>query len=791
MAEFQKESLTLEETNRVRISLGLKPLEADPPTDASQTEEDQAPASKSQAEQDKEALANYTAQRQAAEAQAQEVAIQERLAKAKNRRDLARQLRGPTLGDATETAASTSARDWVKAARKRAQENADRRLREQEELEQQAAQQRDYSASDLQGLRVAHDLDELAEGAEERILTLRDANVLGEDEDELIEAGLDAAARDREKRERAKKPKAYTGLDDDEFLDGPSRGVLDKYDHVEGLDARGSSASSTTGGFRLGDVASVEAMDARSHARQEAQRLAEAREKQKTHLDYEKNLPVSDYDVSFKKKKSKKKRATRIKVEEDEDVELPSTEAMAVDAPAAPPARAAVETLIDDDELAASLARTRRQRAKQSFAKTTPAMIARHLAAQREAEAAASSSHTHPDGADEEGLTFDETSEFVRQIVQRPPQEEAVAAEVSTTMPTKASTDVPLPAVQGMDEEEAAALNAAATTMPSTATAEPLLGSAPTSPPGQAEDDNDNNSNNEDEEAMPAPNLHSGGVAGALSMLRSQGLLETVSAEQLAQEQTQKQYDAWLRARRKEEQRHAREASHLHGAAAQAHERDTRQREWDEAQAAMDRFKDYKPDVKIEYHDEFGRTLTTKEAWKRLSHTFHGNAPGHKAQEKRLRRIAEEQRRERMLAGDTGALTRAFQARSERTGQAHMVLSVGQKDHAPQDIDLGAPPALEKAPPARPAKPKGPPADWQAPPPAESMPPAAEAVTATTTTTPSPPPATEPVPPPKPGFKPAMKPAFAPVASTPAPSSTTTSAPRDKVRISLGKRKAD
>ena len=91
MAEFQKESLTLEETNRVRISLGLKPLEADPPTDASQTEEDQAPASKSQAEQDKEALANYTAQRQAAEAQAQEVAIQERLAKAKNRRDLARQ----------------------------------------------------------------------------------------------------------------------------------------------------------------------------------------------------------------------------------------------------------------------------------------------------------------------------------------------------------------------------------------------------------------------------------------------------------------------------------------------------------------------------------------------------------------------------------------------------------------------------------------------------------------------------------------------------------------------------
>ena len=99
-------------------------------------------------------------------------------------------------------------------------------------------------------------------------------------------------------------------------------------------------------------------------------------------------------------------------------------------------------------------------------------------------------------------------------------------------------------------------------------------------------------------------------------------------------------------------------------------------REKREAQEAADRFKDYTPDVKLEYHDEFGRTLSQKEAWKRLSHVFHGNAPGYKAQEKRLRRIEEERRRERMLAGDTSAMTQAFQERSARTGQAHMVLSV-------------------------------------------------------------------------------------------------------------------
>lgn len=64
------------------------------------------------------------------------------------------------------------------------------------------------------------------------------------------------------------------------------------------------------------------------------------------------------------------------------------------------------------------------------------------------------------------------------------------------------------------------------------------------------------------------------------------------------------------------------------------------------------------------------------EAWKALSHRFHGKAPGHKKQELRLRRIEEERKREKMSAGDTpGGMNAAFQERAERMGSAHMVLS--------------------------------------------------------------------------------------------------------------------
>ena len=566
---------------------------------------------------------------------------------------------GPTLGQG----ASMSARAWIQHARRQAQVHAAERAAQADK--EQAAAQPEYTSQDTHGLRVAHDLADL--DGHERVLTLRDAGVLDMEEDELEEAMTQKRAP----------PSA-------------SSGVLDKYDHVETLDAPAPRADV---GFRLGD-----AMDAPSQVRAEAL-ASESRRAQHVSLDYEKNVPVSDYDTAFKKRKKKSRQPRRVWVEES--------------------APSRVEALVDDDELAASLARARRQRAKASMKKVTPEMVAQSVAAHQDEAPPA------------DGLLFDGTSNFVQQIVERneAPRRSAPepAAPTEPDSPTE-PTSPPEPAAPSAPVPEAPA--------------------APPSPTGAPD---------------AAPEADASSVASVLQYLRSQGSLESTSSEQREHEKTQLQYDAWL---------------HRH----RDHADD------DDAQAIMDRFKDYKPDIKIEYHDEFGRTLSTKEAWKQLSHTFHGTAPGHRAQEKRLRRLAEEQRRERMLAGDTSAMTQAFQARSERTGQAHMVLSVGHHDHAPHNFDLGAPPRLEKAPrpgaapsaprtrpaapgPSLPAPSSAPPAppgpSLPAPSSAPPAPPAAPAPVAAAT---------------QPAFKPAFAPAFQPAQQAPAPEGS-------RVRIAL-KRKA-
>lgn len=50
---------------------------------------------------------------------------------------------------------------------------------------------------------------------------------------------------------------------------------------------------------------------------------------------------------------------------------------------------------------------------------------------------------------------------------------------------------------------------------------------------------------------------------------------------------------------------------------------------------------DGKPHVKLAYVDEFGNKLTPKEAYRLLSHKFHGNAPRQNKREKRLQKVLE------------------------------------------------------------------------------------------------------------------------------------------------------
>jgi len=56
--------------------------------------------------------------------------------------------------------------------------------------------------------------------------------------------------------------------------------------------------------------------------------------------------------------------------------------------------------------------------------------------------------------------------------------------------------------------------------------------------------------------------------------------------------------------------------------------------------------KEYKPNVELKYIDDFGRSMNQKEAFKHLSHQFHGKGSGKQKTEKYLKKIEDEKRRE-------------------------------------------------------------------------------------------------------------------------------------------------
>jgi U4/U6.U5 tri-snRNP-associated protein 1 len=50
----------------------------------------------------------------------------------------------------------------------------------------------------------------------------------------------------------------------------------------------------------------------------------------------------------------------------------------------------------------------------------------------------------------------------------------------------------------------------------------------------------------------------------------------------------------------------------------------------------------YRPDIKLEYMDDSGRDLNAKEAFRQLSHRFHGKGSGKRKTEKRMKKVVED-----------------------------------------------------------------------------------------------------------------------------------------------------
>lgn len=181
-------ALSLAETNKVRESLGLAPLAGEEEDNDGQGQEE------AEMSDDPDTIAekNFAAKRAEERRSREEKETKERLARAKNQRELRAKLQGKGLGEAEEggekgSAGGGAAKDegalaWVKQSRKKAKERAAElaRLKQREKELEERDREALYGEEDLAGLKVAHGAEDFEEG-KDVILTLADRKVLDDE----------------------------------------------------------------------------------------------------------------------------------------------------------------------------------------------------------------------------------------------------------------------------------------------------------------------------------------------------------------------------------------------------------------------------------------------------------------------------------------------------------------------------------------------------------------------------------------------------------------------------------
>lgn len=384
------ESLSLEETNKLRISLGLKPLQPAPDSSGDGSAVDTVE------DEERKAVENLKALRAEQAKVAEQEALRQRLKKARDRKALNEKLKGQTLGEVDETEEKEDIKSWVKRTKKREQELAAKRAQELESQDKQF--QEEYTSEHLEGLKVGHDFDEIEEG-EGMILTLKDRGILDEDEgDELVSTALVEKERLKENlKNKIKQPK-YDPYAEDYNPQTGEKKLLSKYDEERERKT-----------FTLGQE--QEAKASREHIAPEASSNLIA-----ISLDYEKPTEViqdyADFSSIKIKKPKKKKKATKTSAFAEIEDSL-QDDFLQIDAmqninmiPIPSSKRKMEETAIidDDEELQGLLAHQRRKALK---AKKRPYLedIARHIR-----QNAGDEDRVGEDG----GLVIDDTSEFVR-----------------------------------------------------------------------------------------------------------------------------------------------------------------------------------------------------------------------------------------------------------------------------------------------------------------------------------------------------------------------------------------
>ena len=676
-----------EQQNRIRIALGLKPLPIPGASTAATATATTTPGPKlkdhsSSSGSEGEEPASTLETRQAAgydnwkQLQDDAEAKKRRAAKAeavKRARDAAQKyvkLEGKGLGDA-DPDIDRDTRSWLLGAKKRQKKLERERARRMEEelAERERLAAIEYGAKDLAGVKVGHEIEAFDEdaGEGEQILTLKDTTIDENEEegDELENVNLKEREKLRERLELKKRKPVYDPHAVDE---NGERKILGHYDEeIEGKKRKHFVFD--------GQGTTVEEREAKR------QLIGEKLKNQPISLDFLRYDPKSDYmdvsEVKMKKPKKSKKKATRQRAIEDDEViftqqpngNASNHDAMDVDGTALTATKkpkAADKDFVDDEDLQASLAAQRRATFKKRK-KQRPEDIARQI--QEEGSATPGEMDVNGNGADEgePGLVIDETSEFVANL-QRPTDIDGKAAskvqqsiEKRERAESGEDEDVDMEQTYNdVDDEEALLARLkrerSATTPDLTTTGL-------------------------DEEATLDQ-----GLGAAFNLLRQRGLVKTADMgdtnalhrdrQRFLAEKQRREAEAEQRARlQRERDRASGKLERMSAREREEHARwENKQRDQLESRQMADVFnREYKPDVQLKYVDEHGRSMNQKEAFKHLSHQFHGKGSGKQKTEKHLKKIADEKKREAMSALDASqavGMNNAMGTTAKRNKQA-------------------------------------------------------------------------------------------------------------------------
>ncbi|XP_077679072.1 U4/U6.U5 tri-snRNP-associated protein 1 isoform X2 [Eretmochelys imbricata] len=674
-------SLSIEETNKLRAKLGLKPLEVSTIKKEVGSKEDPVAAE----------VINPIVLKQREE-------IREKLAAAKEKRLLNQKLgKIKSLGEDDPWLDDTAA--WIERSRKLQVEKelAEKRAKLLEEMDQEfgisslveeefGQKKKDhYSSRDLQGLTVEHTIDSFEEG-KTVILTLKDKGVLQEEDDVLVNVNIVDKEKAKKNVELRKKKPEYRPYEEEESVDDMAiykhKNVLSKYDEeIEG--EKKKSFKLDSGGMADGSW-ERELQQVRDSLRSQAQSL----DMPGLHLASEYFTP-EEMNITFKKTKRRvKKLRKKEKPVKADDLLLLGNETKQSDFGSRLRGRGRRAHRKKEEEEEGDMEEIVNQPADLPSQSDDTRVENMEISSDEEAEKVSKSPVAlEEDEAEQELQKQLEKGRKLRQIQQLKESGEKVT-EIVKKLETRRSRE---------DDEELERKGA----IVFNATSEfcRTLGEIPTyGLAGNREDqeelmdferddersgnggsDSDGEENigwstvNLDEEKqqqdfsassttiLDEEPIVNRGLAAALLLCQNKGLLETTVQKV---------------ARVKAPNKSLPSAVYCIEDKMAIDDKYSRREEYRGFTQDFKEKDGYKPDVKIEYVDETGRKLTPKEAFRQLSHRFHGKGSGKMKTERRMKKLDEEALLKKMSSSDTPLGTVALlQEKQKAQKTPYIVLS--------------------------------------------------------------------------------------------------------------------